>query len=122
MIDALEAFNDLFNNMPISQTSFDLAKEGAKTSITTNRITKANILYTYLRNKKLGYDYDYRKDVYNAIDNFTLQDVVRFNQQYIQGKPKTYFILARESAVDFEAIEAKFGKVTKLSLEDIFGY
>jgi predicted Zn-dependent peptidase len=122
MIDALEAFNDLFDNMPASQTAFDLAKEGAKTAIATSRITKANILYTYLRNKKLGYDYDYRKDVYNAINNFTLQDVVGFNQQYIKGKPKTYFILARESAVDFEAVEAKFGKVTKLSLEDIFGY
>ncbi|MDR1113240.1 MAG: insulinase family protein, partial [Bacteroidales bacterium] len=122
MVDALETFNDLFDNMPASQTAFDLAKEGAKTSIATNRITKASVLYNYLTNKKLGYDYDYRKDLYNAIDKFTLQDVLDFNQQYIKGKPKTYFILARESAVDFGAIEAKFGKVTKLNLEDIFGY
>jgi len=122
MIDALEAFNDLFNNMPTSQTAFDLAKDGVKTAIATNRITKANILYIYLKNKKLGYDYDYRKDIYNAIDTFTLQDVVRFNNQYIKEKPKKYFILARESSVDFETIEAKFGKITKLSLEDIFGY
>jgi predicted Zn-dependent peptidase len=122
MIDALEAFNDLFDNMPVSQNAFDLAKEGAKTSIATNRITKASILYSYLSNRKLGYDYDYRKDIYSAINKFTLQDVVSFNQQYIKGKPKTYFILARESAVDFGTVEAKFGKVTKLTLEDIFGY
>jgi predicted Zn-dependent peptidase len=122
MIDALEAFDDLFNNMPQSQNAFDLAKEGVKSSIITNRITKVNVLYTYLRNQELGYNYDYRKDIFEKTDAFTLQDVMNFNIQYIKNRPKTYLILARESAVDFDKIEATFGPVTKLKLEDIFGF
>ncbi|MEG2070450.1 MAG: insulinase family protein, partial [Bacteroidales bacterium] len=122
IVDAFTAFNELFNDMPHSQTAFQLAKEGAKTAIETNRITKAPILYTYIGNRELGYDYDYRKDFYNAIDKFTLKDLVEFNHLYIKDKPKTYMILSKEDDVDFKTVEEKFGKVTKLTLEQIFGY
>jgi predicted Zn-dependent peptidase len=120
--DAFTAFNELFNEMPVSQNAFELAKEGAKISIATSRITKMSILNTYIRNRELGYDYDYRKDFYNAIDQFTIEDIVAFNHEYIRNKPKTYMILSNESDVDFDALTKDFGKVNKLTLEDIFGY
>ncbi|MBP5711087.1 MAG: insulinase family protein [Bacteroidales bacterium] len=122
VIEAFENFNILFDSMPVSQVSFDLAKEAAKTSIATNRITKSNILYTYRSNLKKGWNYDYRKDFYDKIDSFTLDDVVNFNKKYIKGKPKIYMILSKKKDIDLKAAEEKFGKVTELSLEDIFGY
>lgn len=122
VVDALVAFDSLFNAMPLSQPAFDLAKEGAKSTIAANRITKMSILNTYLRNRKMGVDYDVRKDFFNKIDKFTLADVQSFNERYIQNKPKTYMILATEGEVDLDDIAKKFGPVTRLSLEDIFGY
>lgn len=122
IMDALTTFDSLFNAMPLSQSAFDLAKEGAKNAIASNRITKMSVLNTYLRNKKLGYDYDYRKDFYNKIDGFTLDDIQNFNNQYIKNQPKTYMILATDGEVDLKTIGEKFGPVKSLSLEDIFGY
>jgi predicted Zn-dependent peptidase len=122
IIDAFNAFNELFDQMPQSQNAFNLAKEGLKISIATNRITKNNILNTYIRNQRLGINYDYRKDLYEAANNLTLSDIDDFNQQYVKGKPKTYIILSNEKDVHFSEIEKLFGKVTKLSLKDIFGY
>ena len=122
IIDAFTAFNELFDQMPQSQNAFNLAKEGLKISIATNRITKNNILNTYIRNQRLGINYDYRKDLYEAANNLTLSDIDAFNQQYVKGKPKTYMILSNEKDVPFGEIEKLFGKVTRLSLEDIFGY
>lgn len=122
VVDAFDAFNELFDEIPQSENAFNLAKEGAKTSIETNRITKANILYRYLSNRKLGYKHDYRKDYYDVIDGFKLADVVAFNQKYVKGQPKIYMILSREEDLNWEEIEKKFGKVTKLGLETIFGY
>lgn len=122
IIDAFNAFNELFNDMPISENAFDLAKNGAKVSIETSRITKMAILNTYIRNRKLGYNYDYRKDFYGEIDRLTLKDVLLFNRTYIKDQPKTYMILAHEEDVDFKRLTTDFGKVTKLTLEDIFGY
>ena len=110
ILDALTAFDSLFNAMPVSQSAFELAKEGARNSIATNRITKMAILNTYLNNRRMG------------INGFTLNDIVKFNKQYIKDKPKTYMILATDGEVDLDAVAKQFGPVTKLTLEDIFGY
>ncbi len=122
VIDAFVNFDLLFDSMPVSQAAFDLAKEAAKTSIETNRITKSNILYTYRSNLKKGWNYDYRKDFYEKIDDFTLEDVIDFNRKYVRNKPKIYMILAKKKDIDLKTVEEKFGKVTELSLEEIFGY
>ncbi len=122
IVDALVAFDSLFNAMPVSEAAFELAKEGAKNGIATNRISKMAILNNYLSNRKMGADYDIRKDYYNLIDGFTMADVQKFNQQYIKDNPKTYMILATEGEVDLEEVGQQFGTVHKLTLEDIFGY
>ena len=51
----------------------------------------------------------------------TMQDLVNFQQQHIKGQKKSYLILGKESEMDFNAL-SKFGKVKKLSLDEIFGY
>lgn len=122
VVDALVAFDSLFNAMPVSQSAFDLAKEGAKSSVAANRITKMSILNNYFNNRKLGIDYDYRRDFYNLVDGFTMKDVQNFNERYLQNQPKTYMILATEGEVDLEDIAKQFGPVKRLTLEDIFGY
>lgn len=122
IIDAFIAFNDLFNNMPTSESAFKLAQESVLTYIETNRITKMNMIWTYLSNMKKNINYDYRKTLYEKIATMTMEDVILFNQTYIKNKPKTYMVLGRENEVDFKTLEAQFGPVTKLTLKDIFGY
>jgi len=119
--DAFDAFNELFNDMPQSELAFTLAKEGLRTQIATNRITKMNVIWTYLSNQKLGINYDMRKKLYDAIPNFTLKDINAFNEKYIKGKPKTYLVLSKEEVTNFEALK-KYGEVQKLTLEEVFGY
>jgi predicted Zn-dependent peptidase len=121
IIDAFDAFNELFNDMPQSELSFDLAKEGLKLQIETNRITKMNIIWQYLSYKKLGIDYDLRKDLYQKLPTFILKDIAAFNEEYIKDKPKTYLVLSKEEETDFDALQ-RFGEIKKLTLKDIFGY
>lgn len=122
VLDAWTAFDELFDSMPLSETSFALAKETMKNDIANTRYTKRNLLTYFIRVRNRGFNYDYRRDVWNAIDGFTLNDVVEFNKKYIKNQPKTYMILAREGDVDIKSLEQKFGKVIKLSLEDVFGF
>lgn len=122
VIDALDAFNELYEEMPVSQPAFELAKEGAKSAIETSRITKNNILNNYIRSQRMGYDYDSRRDFYNQIQNYKIDDIINFNHKYIKGRPQTYMILTNEADMNFDLLEQKFGKVTKLTLEEIFGY
>lgn len=120
--DAWEAFNTLFNEMPLSEATFKLAQESVKNDISNTRYTKRGLLSFYIRNRERGFDYDYRRNIWNAVDGFTLQDVADFNKKYVQNQPKTYMILAREGEIDLKLLEEKFGQVVKLSLKDIFGF
>lgn len=123
LIDALEAFEGLFNDMPVVQANFDLAKDAEINSIRTSRTTKMRIINSYLNYEKMGYDMKnpLSKVLFEAYPNVTMQDVVDFNHKYIKNQKKTYMVLGREADIDMESL-AKYGKITKLSLEQIFGY
>src|SRR5574344_1313575 len=121
LIDALNAFDDLFENMPVAEANFQLAKDAKITNIRTARTTKRNIIFYYLNNEKMGYKDNMNKTLFNVYPTLTLQDVINFNKKYIKGQHKIYMVLGKESDMDFNAL-SKFGKVKKLTLNDVFGY
>ena len=51
----------------------------------------------------------------------TIDNVVNFNKTYIKGQKRVVVVLGNKDEVDLKGME-KYGKVTTLSLEDIFGY
>ena len=59
--------------------------------------------------------------LFDAYPKVTMQDIVNFNHKYINGQKKVYMALGKEADMDFNAL-AKFGKVKKLTLKDVFGY
>jgi predicted Zn-dependent peptidase len=121
MMDAIDAFNNILNDMPESEKAFDLAKESIITNMQTQRIIRDNILWDYLNAKRFGYETDARKDIYEAVPAMTMQDVMDFQQKYVKNKPLTYCILGNVNDLDLAALQ-KIGKVTILTQEDIFGY
>ena len=123
LIDALNAFNDLFDNMPQAQANFDLAKESMISQCRTSRTSKMGIINAYLNYENMGYDLKKSrvKILFEAYPKVTMQDIVNFNRKYIKGQKKVYMALGKESEMDFNAL-AKFGKVKKLNLKDVFGY
>lgn len=122
VIDALNAFNELFNEMPVSENAFNLAKEAMMTDLVSNRITKMSVIWSYLNDRKMGRAYDLDQIMYEKIPSMTLEDVLKFNQNYIKDQFKTYVILGNESVLDLKTIEAQFGPVEKVSPETYFGY
>ncbi len=121
IIDALAAFDEIINNMPQSQKAFDIAKEGLLANLRTQRTVKASVIWQYLNTRKLGLDYNLTEKVYNALQDMTLEDVVKFQQENIKDRKYTICILGRESDFDMDGL-AKYGKIRKLTTEEIFGY
>jgi predicted Zn-dependent peptidase len=119
--DALEAFNLLFDDMPLSAGSFELAKSGILNRIEIERLTKMRIVWTYLNNEKLGISNDFRKEVYEGVQKIQLNDVKAFADQYLKNQPKTYIILGREKDIDFDALNL-YAPARKLTQEEIFGF
>ncbi len=123
LIDAMNAFNELFDQMPQSEANFQMAKDAMMSGIRTARTTKMGIINSYLNYEKMGYDMKKSRAqiLFEAYPKVTMQDIVNFNHKYIKGQKKVYMCLGKEADMDFNAL-AKFGKVKKLKLEDIFGY
>lgn len=121
MMEAIDAFYSILNDMPESEKSFNIAKESLLTNIRTERILRDDILWNYLNAKEFGYDTDSRKELFEKIPGMTLNDAKAFQQQYIKNKPLIYCILGDTKDLDLKSLE-KMGTITKLSQEEIFGY
>lgn len=119
--DALAAYEDLFNNMPEAQANFDLAKESSISSLRTARTTKFGIINRYLTFERMGWKSDPSKTFFAMLPSMTMQDVVNFNNKYVKGQKKCYIILGNEADTDFQML-AKYGKVKKVKLDDLFAY
>ena len=121
LIDAMEAFTDLLDNMPVSELNFDLAKTSLISQYRTNRTRKMSIINYYLTCEEMGLKAPLDRTSFNSIQKMTINDVKTFNANYIKGQKRVVVVLGNENEVDLKGLE-KYGKVTKLSLEEIFGY
>jgi predicted Zn-dependent peptidase len=121
MDDAVSAFNMIINDMPVSDKSFNLAKQSIISDIRTQRTTKNRILWSYISCQDLGLDAPTTKLVFDQVQKFTMKDVQKFQQDNIKNRIYTFAILGREEELDFVKM-ATYGKIHKLTLEDIFGY
>ena len=121
LFDALDAYEELFNDMPQSEANFKLAKDALLAGCRTARTTKMGIINSYLSCERMGWKEPLTKQNFQAYQKMTMQDLVGFQQKNIKGQKKSYLILGKESEIDFNKL-AKFGKVKKLTLDEVFGY
>ena len=121
LLDALNAYEELFDEMPQAEANFKLAKDALIAGSRTARTTKMGIINAYLNCEQMGWKEPLRKQNFQAYQKMTMGDLVSFQKQHIKGQKKAYLILGKESEMDFDAL-SKFGKVKKLSLDEIFGY
>jgi hypothetical protein len=71
--------------------------------------------------ERMGRKEDNRKMIYESIDKMNFSDLKAFHGKYLSQKPYTYVVLANEKKVSMDDMK-KHGEVTKLSLQEIFGY
>ncbi len=119
--EAMKGMMELVNNMPESESSFKASKESILQSIRTERITKASILFNYENALRLGLDYDIRKDVFKNVPTLTFDQLKLFEAEHVKKKQYTILVIGKKESLDIPTLQ-KYGKVTFLTLEDIFGY
>ena len=119
--EAMAGMNTLLNDMPTAEANLQIAKAAIRNSIATERITKSDILFSYERAKRLGLDYDLRRDVYEQTANMSFADLLKFQQARVKGQPQTILVIGSKDRLNFKEL-AKYGQVQQLTLKEIFGY
>ena len=121
MNEAVAAMNDLMKELPKIEQILAAAKENIRKNLASERVTQDDIIFSYLGAKRLGLNTDYRKDIYEKVESLTFDDIKKFHQEYISGKPYTYCVVASRDRIKMDDLK-KIGEVKELSLDEIFGY
>ena len=121
LLEAMTGINELLDEMPKAKSSMINAKEAIEQRIRTERLTKSKILDEYEKAQKLGINYDVRKDLYNAVQNFNMDTLNDFHNSHISNKKRVVMVLGSKSNLDLNVLK-KYGEIKHLTLEDVFGY
>ncbi|AZB22850.1 insulinase family protein [Kaistella haifensis] len=118
---AVNAMDELMANLPQVPAQFENAKNAALKQIASGRINRTNIFFNQMNLKKLGIDYDLRKDMYAEIEKLTLADVTNFYNKEVKPMIYNTAIIGKKENLDMSAIN-KMGTFHEVTLEEIFGY
>jgi len=120
--EAVEAFEAILENMPVSLPQMENARQSVLKQIAAGRITKAELYWTWRANRDKGFlNRDLRMDVYNKLEHADAADLIHFQQRHVKGRHFTWLVLGDRERIDFKYLR-KIGKVQELNLTDIFGY
>ena len=118
---AVEAFDDIINNMPESEAAFSIAKDALDGRYRTQRTTGSNVLWAYRAARMLGLSEPMDKAVFEALSSLTLDDVKAIQQKWVKDRTYTYAILGDPADLDMDFIKT-LGPVKTVTLDELFGY
>lgn len=119
MMDCIRVFREITDTMPQNEANFRMAQQSIMKNICAERSIKDGPINKYLAARKLGIDSDPSLIYYRAVPALTLQDLVRFEQENVKGKPMRYLILGNDNELDMEALR-QIAPVRMLTLDEIF--
>ena len=121
MKTAIEAFDEIINDMPESENAFNIAKEALVSRIRTERISGRGVLNSYISDRELGITEPRSKQIFEVAQTLTLDDVKATQQKWVKDRTYAYGILGDIKDIDTAYLQT-LGPVQVLTLEEIFGY
>ena len=121
MKTAIEAFDEIINQMPESQAAFQIAKDAILTRLRTDRTTGGHVLNSYVALRRLGLTEDRNRQIFEKVQSMTLDDVKAAQQKWVKDRPYTYGILGNIQDLDLNFLKT-LGPITTVSQEELFGY
>ena len=121
MKTAIEAFDEIINDMPESENAFNIAKEALVSRIRTERISGRGVLSSYISDRELGITEPRSKQIFEVAQTLTLDDVKATQQKWVKDRTYVYGILGDIKDLDTDYLQT-LGPVHVLTLEEIFGY
>ncbi len=119
--EAVEAFVDLLDNLPVSPDRFVAAQRAQINHYRTARLGFRQVLDAVLTWERQGVPVDPRGWRFEQIQQSTMDRVLEFHQERLAGRPKLISVVGDKSKIDMAAL-ARSGRLVELSLADIFAF
>ncbi len=118
-VDALGAFLDLFENMPVSGERFEESKSALANRYRTSTVGFRRINSTVRSWEQLGITDDPRASRFDQLQRSTLEDMLAFQREHIAGKAKLISIVGDMSRIDEQAL-ADVAEVPAIDVDAAF--
>lgn len=120
LYEAVNAFQSIMEDMPVSVSQIEFARQSALKQLAAGRVRGADIYWNWRSVRERGFNHDLRIDKYNMLRLATPETLTDFHARHIKGRRYTWLVLGDRAQLDFSFLK-KIGTVTELTLEDIFG-
>jgi predicted Zn-dependent peptidase len=119
--EALDAFLDLFENLPTSPERFNETRDSIISRYRTGKVGFREIIGAVRSWERLEAPIDPRKERFAKVQSLDLDQVVRFQKQHLKGRPNLISIVGDKKKFDLDRLK-KHGAITELELKDIFDF
>ena len=121
LVAAVNGFDDITRNMPVSDKAFEIAKTAVISRMRTARTTGNGVLTAWLSAEELGLEEPATRLVYEKVQGLTLDDLLATKKKWVDGRTYVYGITGDVADLDMDFLKT-LGPVRVVSLEEIFGY
>ena len=118
---AVEAFDQIINELPVAPENLEIAKTSILSKLRTQRTIGESVLYSYLNARELGLEEPLEKQLYEKVGSLTMDDLKATHERWIKDRTYVYAILGDTHDLDMQFLRS-LGPVKMLTLEEIFGY
>ncbi|MEX2468768.1 MAG: insulinase family protein [Pseudohongiellaceae bacterium] len=118
-VDALAAFIDLIDNMPVSSERFDETLASMDNRYRTSRIGFREVIGAVRSWEDLGLDGDPRRQRFAELQETSMEDLLEFQRNHIADRPKLISVVGDLSIIDTGEL-TRFGEVQQLEVDQLF--
>ena len=118
-LDAIEVFMGLLNDMPQYPDRMPMVKNYMKETALTEKPNFRHASQIYEAWKKRGYTKSPAETNMEKIENLTFDDIVKFYNENVKGRPVAIGIVGDPKLIDLKALE-KYGKVVRVNTGRLF--
>ena len=118
---AIPEILQLLNEMPVVPNQMEQTRQSILKNLESSRISRQNIYWTWMKNKRLGTEEDLREKFYNTLSTVTNADLVRFHEEVIKDRTYNIILMGPKDSLDTDHIKT-LGKYTELTVEEVFGF
>lgn len=119
-VDAINVFMSLLDSMPEYPERIESVKAALRQNAQTAKPSFRSKSEVYDSWREMGYTMDPAKYNQEAINNLTFEQIKQFYETYIKGQPVSIIVMGDPKLIDQKALQAKYGKIVKVSKSRLF--
>lgn len=121
LFDVIDTMSAILKKMPLYETKFQSSRTGTLKALSTERITGLSLITFEKRLERLGIKTDWRQKEFQTIRDMKLDDLNTFFNTVISPLKYHILIVGKITKEDREKL-AKYGEITDLKIQEVFGY